>query len=80
MSRFDYRRVLRAGVVAGALLAVGIWIVDEEEAPRVASPPVAEFVAYDERPALSSVLQPGALPSLQGIIAGVEVEQPTAAG
>jgi len=70
MSRFDYRRVLRAGVVAGALLAVGIWIVEEEEPPRVASPPPAEFVVYDERPALSSVLQPGALPSLQGIIAG----------
>ena len=68
MSRFDYRRVLRVGVVAGALLAVGIWIV-EEEVPQVASPP-AEFVAYDERPALYSALQPGALPSLQGIIAG----------
>ena len=70
MSRFDYRRVLRVGVVAGALLAVGIWIVEEEVVPQVASPPPAEFVAYDERPALSSVLQPGALPSLQGIIAG----------
>lgn len=68
MSRFDYRRVLRVGVVAGALLAVGIWIV-EEEVPQVASPP-AEFVVYDERPALYSALQPGALPSLQGIIAG----------
>ena len=72
MSRFDYRRVLRVGVVAGALLAVGIWTVDEEEPPRVASPPPAEFVVYDERPALSGVLQPGALPSLQGIIAGSE--------
>jgi len=70
MSRFDYRRVLRVGVVAGALLAVGIWIV-EEEVPQVASPP-AEFVVYDERPALYSALQPGALPSLQGIIAGSE--------
>ena len=70
MSRFDYRRVLRVGVVAGALLAVGIWIVEEEVVPQVASPPPAEFVVYDERPALYSALQPGALPSLQGIIAG----------
>ncbi len=70
MSRFDYRRVLRVGVVAGALLAVGIWIV-EEEVPQVAPRP-AEFVVYDERPALYSALQPGALPSLQGIIAGSE--------
>jgi hypothetical protein len=72
MSRFDYRRVLRVGVVAGALLAVGIWIVEEEVVPQVASPPPAEFVVYDERPALYSALQPGALPSLQGIIAGSE--------
>ena len=47
MSRFDYRRVLRVGVVAGALLAVGIWIVEEEVVPQVASPPPAERVQPD---------------------------------